>query len=648
MEAIRTSDLKLRIGAVGTGAISAGSTSLDCFLSWTAEDIGSPVTVFGADATGKWMLITTVTAVADGSHCTLADAAVTDVAFIGSPNVTVYREVQALTGTIKWTGSIVSRGALDFTIDSAPADRPVVGNPVLLTLVTAGVEDIAEPIFGGSIETAQPSNVPGSGIVRTPCGCINWMSLLSKRSTGLRTYEGTHASPAVVWNCGDIITDLNIHTLGDDFLKVDVQPGVDIDSITFDHIMNAEAIGQLVRQSNNETDTYFLWVSPWRVIHFELQTTVAAPWGIDDTTGTDENVLIQVSATIDRSKLANRVIVRATQQIASASAPESYPGDGVSRTFNLLYVVSTAPTVTVNGTPKTVGVLGVDSGKDWYWSVGSNSIEQDAGGTILISTDTFTATYDTYAIGIAAYNYNVSVDARAAVESGTGRYETVIWVTTPTTQAQMNALAESVAKKFGSLVTSVGVATLKPGLMPGQLFPVTLSDIGVSGEFLIDSVTLTTSDNVCLWSVTAIGSPLIGDWRKAFADLARDDWAVPVSGQFAPTCFLSRKPGDGEILYDFIPAVPCAFPPDLTGSTVRVETNPTATAVYSFRKGVLASGVYTYSEFGTLSISTGGVGSWTSASGASFNGTTDALRKVAPASQDATLAGVGTCLRGAR
>jgi len=122
--------------------------------------------------------------------------------------------------------------------------------------------------------------------------------------------------------------------------------------------------------------------------------------------------------------------------------------------------------------------------------------------------------------------------------------------------------------------------------------------------------------------------------------------APETSGLFAPTCFLLRKPAAGEVLYDFIPDVPCSFPPRLVGSTVLVEANPTATAVYAFRKGVLVAGVRHYTTFGTLSISTSGIGTWTSLSGASFNGTTDSIQKVAPASQDASLAGVGTCLAG--
>jgi hypothetical protein len=127
---------------------------------------------------------------------------------------------------------------------------------------------------------------------------------------------------------------------------------------------------------------------------------------------------------------------------------------------------------------------------------------------------------------------------------------------------------------------------------------------------------------------------------------------LAAGGVFAPTCFLLRKPGAGEILYDFIPAFHCSLPKGLVGSTVRVEILPTSAAVYSFQKGVLVSGVRTYTEFGTLSISTSGIGTWTSSSafpnGVSFNGTTDSIQKVAPASQDSTLAGVGTCLKGTR
>jgi hypothetical protein len=62
---------------------------------------------------------------------------------------------------------------------------------------------------------------------------------------------------------------------------------------------------------------------------------------------------------------------------------EELTGDGVKRTFTVSLPVATKPTVEVNSVPKTVGINGLDTGKDWYWNKGQAEITQDTSGTLL-------------------------------------------------------------------------------------------------------------------------------------------------------------------------------------------------------------------------------------------------------------------------
>jgi hypothetical protein len=149
---------------------------------------------------------------------------------------------------------------------------------------------------------------------------------------------------------------------------------------------------------------------------------------------------------------------------------------------------------------------------------------------------------------------------------------------------------------------------------------------------------LTTKGDIHSYSTTDARRAVGTDGQRLVADSSQTTGLNWVNDPFLATCYRSGKPDAGEILLDFIPAIAGSFPTSLTGSTVRVGTNPTATAVYTFSKNG--------TSFGTLSISTSGVATWTSASGASFNGTTDYCTITAPSSQDTTLAGVGICLKG--
>lgn len=509
---INTNRLRLRLGKVATGAIANGSHSLNAGLGFTAADIGCPITVYGGVPLG--ILVTTVTAVADPSHCTLANAASADVLAI-SPNVTLYRAVSFMTGTLRWQGSIVSKGALDFSLLTLPSGRPKAGTPVILTLVTGGVEDLVTPLFGGRVETNNRSNVPGTSFVRSDCGCSNWTTVLTDRRTGLRTYT----SPTT---CGQAVQDLNLNVLNQEFFSTSVQPGATIDTITFDYDNTvAEAISKLAQLSSNEIDTYFFWVSAWRVIHFELQTTVVAPWGVSDGDGSDINMDIQVSVNETLDKLANRVFVKSSKAL---TAPDTFTfnGDGFSREFILPTVMVKMPGVTVDTVPKTVGLLGT-TGFDWYWDNGSNMLTQDPFGPLLDGTNTIVVAFQTYTDALVLYQYNAAVDARSAIEGGTGYHETVVVVNEETTEAQMAVLAEAIAHKSGSSTNSILIRSPRPGIMPGALFTIQSADIDVNGSFPVDSVTLTTVENYLSWEISIIGSPLHGDWRRAFADLANQD-----------------------------------------------------------------------------------------------------------------------------
>src|SRR5258708_13346843 len=66
---------------------------------------------------------------------------------------------------------------------------------------------------------------------------------------------------------------------------------------------------------------------------------------------------------------------------------ETRVGDGNTVSWPMSFDISTVPTVSVNTgsgyVAKTVGIKGVDTGKDWYWQKGPPLISQDSAGTKL-------------------------------------------------------------------------------------------------------------------------------------------------------------------------------------------------------------------------------------------------------------------------
>lgn len=100
--------------------------------------------------------------------------------------------------------------------------------------------------------------------------------------------------------------------------------------------------------------------------------------------------------------------------------------------------------------------------------------------------------------------------------------------------------------------------------------------------------------------------------------------------------FVPGLPGDGAKVLAFLSPFDFKMKTGLGGARVTVGVNPTATAVFTIKKGV--------TSIGTISISTIGVPTIAFASDISFSDNTDILSIVAPSPQDTTLADVSIIL----
>jgi hypothetical protein len=95
---------------------------------------------------------------------------------------------------------------------------------------------------------------------------------------------------------------------------------------------------------------------------------------------------------------------------------------------------------------------------------------------------------------------------------------------------------------------------------------------------------------------------------------------------------------DDMLIFGIIPAFAMNIPADLAGTTVRLTANPTASVTVTLKRNG--------TDFGTVAVATDGSYTLTSASGASFNGTSDELTAHGPATADATLTNLGIMVKG--
>lgn len=264
----------------------------------------------------------------------------------------------------------------------------------------------------------------------------------------------------------------------------------------------------------NESGVPFYWsIDQFKRFWFVPYTAITNSTVIDGD-GMENPPII----TWHNPKYANMQILTGGVQ-ETVTQHESAKGDGNKTTFPMGYPLSRVPTMKVNGVSKTVGIQGVDSGKDWYWNKGSNIISQDSSGVKLTSSDVLSVDYiGQYPTDVVAQD-DGQIAYQASVDGTSGIVE----------NAQEDTSVSSVGdglSKVSQLLTRYAVqgvilefTTLLSGLDAGQLVSVDLPANNLSGQTLIESVTASDSvDGINIrYNIKAVQGPYDTTWEDFFS-----------------------------------------------------------------------------------------------------------------------------------
>ena len=231
------------------------------------------------------------------------------------------------------------------------------------------------------------------------------------------------------------------------------------------------------------------WIDQYRKIWFVERSSVAAPWALKWAVIDDGPELSS-----QNPEYRNRQFIKGAKDETDEQT-ETFAGDGETQSFTVGYPISRKPTITVDtgGGPVTqsVGIRGVTTSAQWYWSKGSPVVTQDSGETALGSTDELAVTYrGQFPIVVLAENAD-EVARMATVEGGTttGRYDQVDSETSMTRRNQAFQAATTRLYTYGSEIQTIDFRTDKDGLAPGQLLRVTVPEFGLDNtQFLLETV----------------------------------------------------------------------------------------------------------------------------------------------------------------
>ena len=363
--------------------------------------------------------------------------------------------------------------------------------------------------FAGTIDELTPIWNPGTPDRRWHIRCIS-----NEHTATRRMVSGTFTrDPA------DLII-LNLATLFWDGEGIDastlVTSGPDVGPFTWDHATFEQALDDIGAEANKYWD-----ITHDKKLRFFDRSAFAAPWNI--TESSPEVRKRPLKLTTDRQKVANKVHVKVGQYIGDAIAHNFETVELLgANSFGVAYPIGEKPSISIDGAVKTVGALGLDVGKQWYWTVGSNVLTQADSEPAIVDAAASFISYRPLSSATVTVEDTANQAERAAIELTSGIYEVVIEAATPTTRQDAQRLGEAylAAHKDDSVVMAFD--TLQNDLQVGMIMNVILPFLGLGGpsgtNMLIETIRLTADPSMkANFNVSCSTGALLESWQQAFS-----------------------------------------------------------------------------------------------------------------------------------
>lgn len=366
-------------------------------------------------------------------------------------------------------------------------------------------DTMTEKMFSGVIHRCVASYMSLGNIAKThDISCSDWTYLTDKRIMA-KAYRNQSA--------GSIVRDIITNYLTDEGItEGEVQDGPAVVEAVFNYTVITDNLDSLAEKAGFEW-----WIDFDKKLHFVARDTFQSDIEIKD-----DSPIRRIKVEDAAEKYRNRQYIRAGKDITDPQT-ERFVADGTQKTFTVGYPVAKEPIIKVDGIEQTVGVKGLHTGQQWYFSRGSNSITQDNQEEPLTEGSIVEITYQGL-FDIVAVTYDTQeVEDRQEIEGGSGYHDAVD--DNPNITSRDSAFDEANAKlrRYGTIGTRVTFDTLMSNFKAGQLVRITLTDFGVDDEFLVESVSGTdtrTLDNRFIYTISAVAGAVTGGWAKFFKNMA--------------------------------------------------------------------------------------------------------------------------------
>lgn len=413
-------------------------------------------------------------------------------------------------------------------------------------------------IFTGFIDTISQRRLTYDGVLEHRLSCVDNHYLADKRLIAKAFVSPDTIADAVTWIVDNILVDEGVST------GSIIAPAA-IEAISYDYVTVSEALDDL---ANYAGCTWFIDVN--KLLYFIPRSTYSAAWDITEVSGVMSNVLADSFEVFETNpEYRNQQYIRGGSA-RTALQTEIKVGDGETSSWAVGYRIAAEPTVSVSTdsgktyTAATVGIKGVDTGKDWYWSANDQVILQDVGGTRLTSTGRLKIEYyGLYQVILSSADYTEILDRQAVEFTTSGLNDSVRDNPLVTTQDAGLAEANALLDHYAQIGTKVTYSTTVSGLEVGTLQHIESAIHNLDDDFLITQVEKCPQfyeDNapqsaLILYNVQAVSGPVEDYWTKVFLKMNQGMAGASIANSTSVVLILKTFSGvaTGDI-WDYIVA----------------------------------------------------------------------------------------------
>lgn len=431
-------------------------------------------------------------------------------------------------GSFSVSGRLGSRTVCAFQlIEELPFDRDIiVGQEVIASDASANL------VFAGTIDSIRESYSGSNNVRYLDVHCVDY-SQLADRHLVAYAYENEKA--------GDIIKDIvsRFFVYGSESENIgvsNVEDGPEIEKAVFNYISASQCFDEL---SNLTGKIWYIDFN--RDLYFIDPSANVAPFSLSDYSENWRKMEIERG----RNQYRNRQYIRAGTANTSDRTDVVIATAGQTL-FEYPYPVGTVNWVREDGTPKTFGVKGLDEGKDYYWSYNSPVLEAAVapGAGVDVSMN-YQGLYD---ILLTETNY-AEVTSRQAIEGGTGIYEAILDNPQINTQVMASETALAYLRRFGVIPETIAFETDMPGLRSGQLITIDINMYGVSGDYLIEAVSVRDEEGIInRYKINTVLNESLSDWLDFFNTLSRQTQKLSLYDETKVN--ILETPTDGVVASD--------------------------------------------------------------------------------------------------